>query len=516
MTEIEEGNRETPVVYSPELPDQLKNPKGKSLSESDWYKELPNGFSLAEDVEGKVFAALDVDGTLVHSYLMERFVQFLSEHKKFRELIGSMQGKKTDKEEEMEELLGMFKAARNMKEFHPEEDPYDQFRGYELFIKRTGDLYSKLLQNLFQKDILEFAEDFFDEGLTDEDKQNGKLFGSLVEEFGHTIEWIKTLQQCGIVVTLITGAPRELIEVLRKRLGLKEICYALEQKIDSEGRCKGEYKYNTGLPGTKEYIMRLLCEAKKHLAFLAAGDSIPSDGNLFSPTLNLSHPKDIHGGAIFIAESERAHNKATEVYAKHTKGDMMELVRRDQKSAERVVEILRELLVRVCLDERNQDEENEYQRIPLEIKSLILELEREKEAAKVEVRERIRKAAEGATGQLDLFMHYAPLGTQSKKPQGTTVQKSFAEPPVESLPAKEASYHEPPAFADEAGNPNMGVINEDEITTEIEREITTGAVKDADPDPQSPELDSGSEEEEDGTSSNAESETGDIDDPETT
>jgi len=327
------------------------------------------GYNLIHDVRDQLVWALDADGTTVHEFLMERFLKELCTNSEFMDLIKNhsvnnkqasiiieqIEKKGPDKRLDIETklmeqlennpdknpfkafggyksflihlVLEMFETVRENKKNNPEKDPYEDFGGYEKFLEQIA-LYCALAwEGLPFEKMLECGEAF-----VKKDINAGNIFP-------HTEPLIKLYQKVGLIVTLITGAPREVIEPLRRHLNIREICHALEFDLDEKGNYTGEVKFNSGLPRVKAKVIRRMQKAG-HRIVGACGDSISADGELIMPAVYTTPgvANDIYGGGLFFGETPKAINDAKEHFASAISTGRLVIIHREEKAWELIAE----------------------------------------------------------------------------------------------------------------------------------------------------------------------------------
>lgn len=441
LIEEEAADISKSAFHGPNLPPEIA--KEREAENNHPEHDLPDGYSLISgEILNKVVAALDVDGTLIPSYLMERFLNYLNENPYFRyspenisrltqehreqfdvdnldlanldstteknirqmALASSPEGKKTSKDKQLGQLLGDFEKVRKVKEKNPTADAYLQFRGYDGFIEKTGGGFAELLRGLPETIINKFAEEFMEREI-----REGRIFN-------HAKPLIEMLHKGGIIVSLVTGAPRILIDPLRKHFGIKEIGHALEFHKDAGGHFTGETQYNSGTPATKRKIMSLMRDKCGHYIIMAGGDSIPADGNLIAAAVNAKHDKDPYGCAIFFGETDTAINRAEESFGDELAYGRLLLVMRTRYSAEKIVEDVRDQLIKVCSDSRN------VSRIPTLI--------RKKVSGLIEVTKKaVKKVVD--PNQMNLFEWATAKFSGQNPPSGTEEGEKTSEPKTE-------------------------------------------------------------------------------------
>jgi len=360
-----------------------------------WWLE-GRGYNLIHDVRNQLVAALDIDGTLFKDYLMERFLEHLLEDEEFMDLVknhSSENGKARDVIEQiknkepgkrldienklMEQLekepeknpfdeiggykpflmhlvLEMFKKAKKNKERNPEKDPYEEFGGYEKFIELTAKYFALICEGIGFETMLKFAEEF-----VKKDIEKGNVFA-------HTAPLIEMFQRVGFIVCFVTGAPREIVEALRKHYKIMATGEALESNYDDEGAGTGEVKFNSGLPRTKAKAIRQMQEAG-HRIIVAAGDSIAADGEMITPAVFTTPgvTDDIYGGGLFFGETPKAIADAKNRFANEISTGRLKIVHRGDLAWEAIVDEARYQLLKIISMPDNKD------RIPEDIQEKI-------------------------------------------------------------------------------------------------------------------------------------------------
>jgi len=344
------------------------------------------GYNLIHDVRDQLIWALDADGTTVHEFLMERFLKELCANSEFMDLIKNHsvnnrqasiiieqiekkeQDKRLDIETKLMEqlennpdknpfeafggyksflihlVLEMFETVRKNKKNNPEKDPYDEFGEYEKFIELTPFYCALAWEGLPFDKMLKFGEAF-----VEKDIKAGNVYP-------HTKPLINMYQKVGLIVTLITGAPREVIEPLRRHLNIREICHALEFDIDENGNYTGEVKYNSGLPRVKAKVIRRMQKAG-HRIVGACGDSISADGEMITPAVFTTPgvADDIYGGGLFFGETPKAIADAKNRFANEISTGRLKIIHRGDLASEAIVDEGRYQLFQIINMPDNKD-----------------------------------------------------------------------------------------------------------------------------------------------------------------
>lgn len=361
-----------------------------------------NGNVVPEEV-----VAFDIDGTLAHEFFTDRFVDYLMKDKMFRLLAKSIPptqsaidktmriigGKAEENRMETEKkvmrafemnpgkdqfeqfggykmylanlITEMFATVRKIKTTNPSEDAYKKFGGYTSFIHLTGYLYSKLLKGLNFEEMLQYGEGFVEEDIkAGEEWANGNN-GSDEEAvrergmFPFTIELIQMCQKMGLNVSLVTGAPREVVEALRKRLGILEICHALESTVNKEGAYTGEVKFNTGMAKVKGKITEMLRKLG-HKVIIGMGDSIHADADLVKAGIYPKHNNDVYGGGVFVyadeegASTGRNITEISQAFETEIRTGRLLTVNRKKLNSQAIIELVRAQIIQIALNEDNK------------------------------------------------------------------------------------------------------------------------------------------------------------------
>lgn len=284
------------------------------------------------DNKGHMTALFDVDGTLARGFTMGRFIEFAHTegfgHSDYRKI-----------------LMDLFRA------YEEESSAYTQGKGkapdYPKFIEETGKAFAMMLKGLNALHMRQLGTAW-----SIADLRNPRRLKPFAKPL------IRFLRAVGIVPTLITGTPFELLEGFRQSLGIETKCHGMQFSTEGEGetaRYDGEVKYPTGLAHEKAALCALI--ARFHRIVFAAGDQI-SDQPLLDAALNAKSIGDVYGAAALFRTDISAVLTLGGAFAAEENADRLQIIP-DSKETTAVLRRTQRMLEDVIRDPRNLNQLND-------------------------------------------------------------------------------------------------------------------------------------------------------------
>ena len=133
--------------------------------------------------------------------------------------------------------------------------------GHDLLVEKTALIYARSLRGCSRESVLKLASHFMKNDRRELFEFTGGLFRFFMEN--------------SVEVTVISGAPREILEQYKAEFNLKDI-YGLELSTNSDGVYDSGISRNHGLSSQKEAITKfLLNDAKATIGIGNSSSDIP-------------------------------------------------------------------------------------------------------------------------------------------------------------------------------------------------------------------------------------------------
>jgi phosphoserine phosphatase len=295
-------------------------------------------------IEGNKVCSFDMDGTLLTAYVMGRFAQFLSKNENFDEIISGLPAKdKSNKYKLLRELMNIIEfitktdeekaASRNARARRFKDRPYEEI------LNILNNAYAELLEGLPVDIVCKKGHQF---SLSDFDQ--------------HAIHYarpiINMIHSLGMMGTLLTGMPAEVIGGYREKLGIKERCYPLELRtkmVKDKLVFDKQVVFKGGTADEKQKVASSIAAGGHNELFFHMGDQISDIGVMTIAMDTLERAIRAQGKGFFMLSpnSKEGHALIAEIREGHSRiyqNGRLVLVDKELKTFAILEKVLDELL----------------------------------------------------------------------------------------------------------------------------------------------------------------------------